>query len=155
MGAGSKIYYSASRGGFFSPAVHADIPGDAVSVSPARHAALLAGQAQGCEIVPDKRGRPQLRSIGPSDLESARAACIQAIKREASRRINDRLPLWRQVNALREGKDPGFHDVDAIRHASNLIEELVCEATDLAAVTGLPITDHLLWPNFDLPEIDT
>jgi hypothetical protein len=148
------IKYSASARGFFDTDLHKEIPDDAVSVTARRHAALLAGQAAGDEIVPDKRGRPQLRAIAPATLEQARAACVQAIKREAGRRIDKRMPLWRQINALRDNSDPGFHDIDAIRQASNLIEQLVSEATDLVAVRGLSIPDHPLWPAFDTPEID-
>jgi hypothetical protein len=142
------IKYSASARGFFDSRMHRCIPQDAVAVSPARHAALLAGQAQGCEIVPDMRGRPQLRSIRPSDLESARAACVQAIKREASRRINDRFPLWRQINALRDASDPGFHDIDAIRSASNIIEEEVMTIPTVEQLAIFPVESNPIWPEF-------
>lgn len=143
------IRYSASARGFFDTDLHRQIPDDAVTVSAKRHAALLAGQAEGYEIVPDSRGRPQLRRLSQVTLEAAQAACLHAIKREAGRRIEHRFPLWRQVNALRDGSDPGFHEVDAIRQASNLIEQQLVDLTSVAAVAEFPVAEHPLWPQFD------
>lgn len=142
------IKYSASARGFFDTKLHRDIPDDAVSVSAARHAALLSGQAAGAEIVPDKRGRPQLRSLLPTTAANARAACLHAIKREAARRINQRMPIWRQINALRDQTDPGFHEIDAIRAASNLIEQQIAEMKDIAALLAFDVADCPLWPEF-------
>lgn len=149
MSANEKVFYSASRGGFFSPALHADMPQDAVGVSPQRHAALLAGQSNGHEIVPDKRGRPTLRSLQPHTLAQAQAAAVSEVKREAARRIEGRMPLWRQVNALRDSSDPGFHEIDSIRAASNLIEQAIAEVTTIAALASFPIADNPIWPVFD------
>lgn len=149
MGDTSKVFYSASRAGFFSRSVHDEIPDDAVAVSPSRHAALLAGQADGYEIVPDKRGRPQLRALAPATLQAARAACMHAIKREAARRINERMPIWKQINALRDNSDPGFHQIDLIRAASNMIEEQLAAIGSIDAISAFPVTEHPLWPDFD------
>lgn len=149
MSAQMKLFYSAERRGFFSPGLHADMPSDAVHVTAKRHAALMAGQAEGYEIVPDDRGRPQLRCLSPSTLAEAQAACMHAIKREAGRRIDQRMPLWRQINALRDGSDPGFHDIDLIRQASNLIEEQMMAATTVQQVAAFPIERNPLWPEFD------
>lgn len=143
------IKYSASARGFFDTDLHRDIPEDAETVSTKRYAALLAGQAEGYEIVADKRGRPQLRALGPATLESARAACVQAIKREAARRIDQRMPLWRQINALRANSDPGFHAIDLIRSASNLIEEQLLGVATVDAIAAFPVSDNPLWPQFD------
>jgi hypothetical protein len=149
------VKYSASARGFFDTALHRAIPEDAEPVSASRYAALLAGQAEGHEIVPDKRGRPQLRQLASTTLEQTRAACVHAIKREAARRINERMPIWRQLNALRDNSDPGFHKIDAIRAASDLIEEQLADAETLDAIAAFPVRDHPLWPDFDNSEIDS
>lgn len=141
--------YSASAGGFFDTSLHRKIPDDAVNVRADRYEALLTGQAEGHEIVADKRGRPQLRQFAPATLEAARAACVHAIKREAARRINARMPLWRQLNALRDSTDPGFHEIDAIRQASNLIEQETMAFSLPAQLASFPVADHPIWPAFD------
>lgn len=149
------IKYSPSARGFFDNDLHRKIPDDAVIVTAKRHAALLAGQADGHEIVPDARGRPQLRALAPATLESSRAACVLAIKREAARRIASCMPLWRQINALREHRDPGFHVLDAIRMASNLIEEEALQLSTIEQLAAFPVSSHPLWPVLDASEIDS
>lgn len=148
------IKYSASARGFFDSNLHRSIPEDAVTVTARRHAALLAGQAEGHEIVPDARGRPQLRSLLPPTTEAAKAACVHAIRQEAARRINQRLPVWKQLNALRENLDPGFHEIDAIRAASDLIEQQVEELTEISALQGFDIAACPLWPDFGERDVD-
>lgn len=149
------LKYSASARGFFDSNLHRVIPEDAVTITARRHASLLAGQAEGQEIVPDKNGRPQLKSLNPVTLAQARAARTREIKREAARRINERMPLWRQVNALRENRDPGFHVIDTIRAASNLIEAQLLDLKTIEAISSLPVQEHPLWPVFDGAEPDS
>jgi hypothetical protein len=144
--------YRASARGFFDSDLHRTIPEDAVTVPARRYAALLAGQAEGHEIVADARGRPQLRSLQPQTVEAAMAACVHAIRQEAARRIDQRFPVWKQLNALRENRDPGFHEIDAIRAASNLIEGQMRELTDPAKVAAFPVIDNPLWPVFETGE---
>lgn len=141
--------YSASARGFFDSDLHRTIPQDAVTVTARRYAALLAGQAEGHEIVPDARGRPQLRSLLPQTVDAAMAACVHAIRQEAARRIDQRFPVWKQVNALRENRDPGFHEIDAIRAASDLIEQELMAISQIAQLASFPIADHPIWPAFD------
>ena len=74
--------YSISTGGFYDPAIHAKIPADAVKISEAAHAALLAGQAKGKAISADDNGVPVLAER-PAPSASALAA--------AARRQRDRL----------------------------------------------------------------
>lgn len=143
------IKFSASAVGFFDTKLHREIPEDAVNVSAQRHAALLEGQADGHTIIADTRGRPQLRKIEGASLANVRRARIVAIKREAERRINQRMPIWRQINALRDNTDPGFHVIDAIRQASNLIEAQLATIQTLADLAAFPVTTHPLWPIFD------
>lgn len=143
------IKYSASARGFFDSNLHRSIPEDAVTVSAKRHVALMTGQAEGYEIVPDDRGRPQLQRLTPSTMAEAQAASVHAIKREAARRIDQRMPLWRQINALRDGSDPGFHDIDLIRQASNMIEQQIVAIATLEQIVAFPVIDHPLWPVFE------
>ena len=142
------IKYSASARGFFDTKLHRAIPADAVTVTARRHAQLFAGQAEGHAIVPDDRGRPQLQRLAACSLAVARVAKMAAMKREAARRIDQRMPLWRQINALRDQSDPGFHEIDAIRAASNLIEQQIAEIGDVAAVLTFDVGACPLWPEF-------
>ncbi|WP_446655218.1 hypothetical protein [Blastomonas sp.] len=155
MGASNKVFYSAANCGFFSQSVHGALPDDAVPVTAKRHSALIAGQAEGYAIVPDARGRPQLRTLAPATLESTRAACVRAIKREAALRIENCMPVWRQINALRDNRDPGFHRIDAIRAASDLIEEQVQQLGSVEQLSRFPVSTHPLWPSLDASEIDS
>ncbi|HWL46297.1 MAG TPA: tail fiber assembly protein [Sphingomonadaceae bacterium] len=63
------LYYSPSAGGFLDSAIHQPLPGDAVVVTAARHAALLAAQAEGSTIGPDAHGEPVARVLQPSAEE--------------------------------------------------------------------------------------
>lgn len=61
------MYFSPSTVGFYSGLLHGNnIPPDAVEITPAQHAALLAAQATGKRIVADATGRPIL--VDPSSL---------------------------------------------------------------------------------------
>lgn len=50
--------YSASTGGFYLEGINETIPDDAVAVTEAEFAALMAAQAKGQEIRPDANGKP-------------------------------------------------------------------------------------------------
>jgi len=52
------LYYSKSTGGFYDTAIHGDIPANAVEITEAEHAALLAAQASGQSIQAGEDGRP-------------------------------------------------------------------------------------------------
>lgn len=55
------MFYSKTTSGFYSQAIHGDnIPGDAVEITAEQHAALLQGQSDGKQIVPDESGFPVL-----------------------------------------------------------------------------------------------
>jgi hypothetical protein len=143
------IFYSPSAPGFFDDAIHAAIPQDAVRVSPARHVALLDGQAAGAAIVADARGRPRLHKPGGDSPAEHRARLIRATKREAARRIDSISPIWRQINDLRASGDAAaarrFAAIDGIRAASAMIERDIA-ATAGPALAALPIADHPAWP---------
>lgn len=62
------LYYSQSTGGFYDDQIHSRLPEDAVAISTEQHTALLAGQAQGQVIMPNKDGKPVLTLPAPSHL---------------------------------------------------------------------------------------
>lgn len=73
------MLYSAQTGGFYDQSVHGSIPADAVAISDAEHAALIAAQAGGKVIVADGNGRPIV--VPPpllpiADLKAVRNAYI-------------------------------------------------------------------------------
>jgi hypothetical protein len=64
------MFYSATTGGFYTAEIHGDnIPGDAVEITEAEHAALLEGQSQGKLIVADESGHPILQDPPPPSPE--------------------------------------------------------------------------------------
>lgn len=146
----SQIYFAMIEGcaAFFDADIHgSNIPTDAVKVTAARHAQLVAGQAEGKTIAATAKGRPKL--VDPiTTAADRRAQLVAAVKREAARRINAVSPIWRQLNDLRAGADAGgerFSQIDAIRHASELIEVSVADCPD-GAVGEFPVRDNPLWP---------
>lgn len=72
------MFYSKSTGGFYVREIHGDnIPGDAVEITEAEHAALLEGQAQGKRIVDDENGRPILQDPPPPNPEQIMAEYVE------------------------------------------------------------------------------
>lgn len=126
-------------------------PEGAIEISDQRHGDLLEAQAEGRPITADARGRPVVARRTRPDKPALRAQLAVAIRREAAARIRTISPEWRQMNDLREPTEEGavrFARIDAIRAASNAIEELAgsLPAADLAA---FPVATHTLWPEFD------
>lgn len=64
-----SIYFSAATVGFYNDDVNAQIPPDAVEVTPEAYAALLAAQASGSRIQADANGSPI--AIAPAPLTFA------------------------------------------------------------------------------------
>jgi hypothetical protein len=118
-------------------------PADAVDVSAERHAELFPDGVCVAEIVPDADGNPVHRV---DSVDEQRASAIRAVKIEARRRIETVMPLYQQINALRGDSDGGsskaFALIDAIRTASNLIEQ---DLRDSDCPQKVPIADHPLW----------
>jgi len=55
------FYYSKSTKGFYTEDIHGDnMPSDVVEITVEQHQNLMAGQAIGKEITPDKNGNPVL-----------------------------------------------------------------------------------------------
>lgn len=126
-------------------------PEGAVEISHARHGELLAAQSKGRRIIADARGRPVIDRRTRPNADTVRAQLRAAIRREASARIRAVSPEWRQLNDIREPSDAGamrFARIDAIRAASNAIEELA-ETVPAADLSKFPIATHTLWPEFD------
>lgn len=157
MAARSTLYWSASTEGFFDARIHGEdqLPADAVRITPARHAELMAAQARGAAIERSPGGVPVIRPVRARTLDDRREAAIAAIKGEARRRIEAGVPLWRQINdmlALSSVADPDHEAalsrrawVDRVRAASNGLERLVeaIGAADLA-VFDPALDSH--WP---------
>ena len=135
-------WYSRSTGGF-TPAKRKGKPKDAVLVTAAEHAALFPKDQPQREIEAGPDGRPRCKNHGLADR---RRDLLFAIKAEAARRIAAVVPLHKQLNALREGSDPGWARIDAIRDASNAIE---ASYIDFDGGALAEISKHPLWPEFD------
>lgn len=74
-----QILYSASTGGFYTPAIHgADIPADAVALKRGEieHGELLTGTTRGQVIVADERGYPMLQDRPPETDEALRLRAL-------------------------------------------------------------------------------
>lgn len=93
-----RIYYSAARGGFFHGDSHPDLPADAVRISAARHAQLMAAQASGRQIVAGEKGRPVLSPAHAPGVEQLRAWATDDLAAEATRRIETIASPIRQSN---------------------------------------------------------
>ena len=76
------MFYSASTNGFYTHEIHGDnIPGDAVEITEAEHAALIEGQSQGKVIVADESGRPILQDPPPPTTEQIIAKYTAAVQK--------------------------------------------------------------------------
>lgn len=76
------MFYSKSTGGFYTREIHGDnIPGDAVEITVAEHAALIEGQSMGKRIVSDATGRPILQDPPPPTIEQIVAQYTAAVQK--------------------------------------------------------------------------
>ena len=149
------MLYSASTRGFYDRAVHATIPADAVEITAVQHADLLARQMAGHAIVPGAGGRPKASAPVPLPLEERRVRAIDAVKREARRRIEIFAPIWRQLNdardlplsigASRQAIEARFARIDAVRAASNQLERTIA-GLNAQALSALDIHSNRHWP---------
>lgn len=68
-----SYHYSPSTGGFYHADIHgSDMPSDAVAISAARHAQLLAAQAQGQTIAANAAGKPVDVAPAPPTMDAVR-----------------------------------------------------------------------------------
>ncbi|MCA1199139.1 hypothetical protein K9B35_14270 [Sphingomonas sp. R647] len=152
------MFYSPATGGFYDPAIHPELPADAVRMSRARYAELIEARSAGKQIVADAKGRPVIKATRLS-LEQLRDRAVNSIKGEARRRILDVASLERQANDSADIAIEAFAGaatdiggaldrrarINAIRTASNAIEAIVARmpASNLAAFDP---SSHPLWP---------
>ena len=95
------MFFSADKKGFYDRAVHGlNIPPDAVEITPAQHAALLAAQAAGKRIVADASGYPIAQD--PPPPPSPTAAQIRAALTDA---------VYVHMNAAAQAR--GYDDIKA------------------------------------------
>lgn len=55
-----KLFFSAETGGFYSNAIHTEMPADAVEITKEDHQAFLEGQSKG-KVIASKNGKPVLQ----------------------------------------------------------------------------------------------
>ncbi|WP_375591705.1 DUF4376 domain-containing protein [Chitiniphilus eburneus] len=140
------MYYSAETGGFYDPAIHEALPSDAVAISAADHAALLAGNAAGLQIVADQHGYPVLVAPPAPTLDALRAQARAALpaweSAERAAGIDHAGRRWLTTpaalqdirDALLAGLVPGGVWVDAAR------EVVPMTLTELQALWGACVT---------------
>ena len=118
--------FQTDQNGYFVGVVHADpdpltpdewlIPGGCVTVAPPENPEGRARFVNGNWIVeptPEPEPEPEPQPF-----------TVNYVKAEAARRIKAFAPLWRQLNAMREGDTALFEQIDAIRAASDKLEAL-------------------------------
>ncbi len=77
-------FYSPTAGGFFHGSLTADIPQDAIAITEAEHAALLAAQAAGAEITAGDGGAPT--AVAPQiNLDTLKTALKRGVDGTAER----------------------------------------------------------------------
>ena len=141
-----RILFSARTGGFYLEGISSAVPEDATPISAARHAELLAHGGAHIAACP-KTGKPISTAPKPGSAQH-RADLTNSVRSEAARRIRAVSPIWRQINDTRESTPEGearFSRIDAIRDASNLIENQLSDAA-AKALADFPIATHPLWP---------
>lgn len=83
------MFFSKLTGGFYNKTIHGDnIPADAVEITTAEHAQLLADQSAGATIQPDGNGFPIAVFPPPPNLADRQAAIWEKIKAERSARMS-------------------------------------------------------------------
>ncbi|KAF1072695.1 MAG: hypothetical protein GAK45_00130 [Pseudomonas citronellolis] len=100
------MFYSQATGGFYSSDIHgAAIPADAVEITDAEHAALMAGQAAGLLIQADTNGRPVLAERTVTEADTRAAIATRRYQAEtAGTPVGDNiLPTDRDSQALITG----------------------------------------------------
>ncbi|MFV0422176.1 hypothetical protein [Oleidesulfovibrio sp.] len=136
----NQVVYSPTTNGFYHPAIHgSSIPADAVEISPADHAALMAAQAQGKIIRPDENGYP-VAVIPPAPPAPSRAELYtakQAEIRDGAETILTRLAT--EYGALeRQTWDQQAAEAEALQANPDAPAPLV---RAIAAARGMTVAD--------------
>ncbi|MEZ2739109.1 hypothetical protein [Comamonas jiangduensis] len=110
----SQIFFSPSELGFYSSAVHSQMPNDARPVAASRYAELLHAQSLGKVIATDERGDPVavdqplpsvevMREMAKAEIRKPRAEMLDALNGIASRAARaGKAALAAEADALAE-----------------------------------------------------
>jgi hypothetical protein len=82
-GESAMLKYSGSTNGFYDSSINTNIPADGVEITAEEHAALLAGQSQGKQIVADANGYPVLQDPPLPTLAESQTRAHASIDTEA------------------------------------------------------------------------
>lgn len=81
------MFYAKSTCGFYDAVIHGgNIPADAVEITHEEHAALLAGQSAGQQIVAGADGKPALQSPPPPSANDVIKAQITTLESSITNR---------------------------------------------------------------------
>ena len=129
-----QLYFSASNPGFYTDEFK-KLPEDAVKISEKRHRELMDGQAEGKIIVPDKKGRPVLKTMEQLFPEKA-LADAKACQKEL-------IIQWRD-EALAAGVEyeGGIYQADA--NSYNMLSGVLA-----ATAAGIPLPKGFVWRTID------
>ena len=140
-------FFSPTKGGFYTEETHGDaMPTDVLPVSEDRHRDLMAAQENGASIVAGPTGHPQARQ---PVIAERRKRAVNQVRVEARRRIRAVSPEWRQMNDMRAPSAAGearFAAIDAIRTASDIIEQRVASAS-AQELDALVVAECGDWPD--------
>ncbi|XAP76775.1 hypothetical protein ABC955_15200 [Citromicrobium bathyomarinum] len=143
------ILYSASARAFFDDQIHADIPADAIEVTPARHAELIDAQASEApvEIVASETGTPVMSRPRTWSESERREQLQRALVREQNRRIGAIADRQQQILDARLGGPEATARLEAI-------DAIIAQAANIAAaieaapgddLADFSITEPTLW----------
>lgn len=124
------LFYSPALRGFYDDRIHGEIPADAIEITAADHASLIAGQSAGRQIVPGPGGAPVLAEIvAPTEAEllAARRAAM-VVSRFQARAALLGAGLLEAANAAVAAADPivqiAWADAQEFRRTSPTIAAL-------------------------------
>ena len=146
-----SLLWSPSTRGFYDDEIHGpgSIPGDVVSVTPARHAELIEAQASEApvEIVASDTGTPVMsRNRTWSDAER-RDQKLAVLRAERARRIEAIADTQQQVIDLRSGgadADQRASAIDAVIAAGAAIADQI-DAASGTTLEDFDVADDTLW----------
>lgn len=131
----NSVFYSPTAGGFYTREIHGDsIPGDAVEITEAEHAALIEGQSQGKRIVVDESGRPVLVDPPPVPAAERRATAKRAVDQAAG---NARARYVSAGQLVEEEYRLALQQTQAWRDAGSPADQVPAAIQDWADAAGI------------------
>ena len=115
------LYYSQSTGGFYDDQIHSRLPEDAVAISTEQHTALLAGQAQGQVIMPNKDSKPVLTLPAPSHLHQWNGKEWTLDKAATSQLLAEAID--KGTDAINDAVEQAYHQVTRFEAEYKLREQ--------------------------------